>query len=71
MCSYSEISGQIDLVLFNSLCTVLWVHFYDSFLSETGATGATDVYETIKSSKDSQEGIRRFQTEHLNSVFCQ
>ena len=33
-----------------------------SFLSETGATCATDVYETIKSSKDSQEGTRSFKT---------
>ena len=50
MCSYFEISGQINL----TLCALLWVYLYNSFISETGAS---DVYETITSSKDSQEGI--------------
>ena len=68
MCSYSEISGLVDLVLFNSLCTVLWVYLYNSFISETGAT---DVYETITSFKDSQEGIKSVQTKHLNNVSYQ
>ena len=58
MCSYSEISGQIDL----ALCAILCVYCCLSFLSETGAT---DIYDTIKSSKEEGRTIAK----HLNTIF--